>query len=246
MAEEQPAKDRTRISRGVVDIAIVGAGPAGMQAAIEGAIDGFNTTFIDADITVAEGSKFSSQFTEVIPVFFKGSPREFASNAFATAVAWGAKPYLGVKAMSLAYDAQTGIKTLVLSDGEKIQALAVVIGTGASNTEWLPPEIERVNGRVAAERNLETRIPGVFAAGDILNGSSIPSISAAVGDGTRAEAHAVQFIAALMARNNKPYFRDWMKDTSDWSDTRLAAVKHYCPRCLEYSQSGTLQPVRVQ
>jgi thioredoxin reductase (NADPH) len=341
-----------------------------LKAALEAGIDGFNTTFIEADITVGGQPKFSSRLAGDF-WRFEGTGRIRALNALANAVAWGAKPYLGVKAMGLAYDAESGIKTLTLSDGHKVQALAVVVATGESfrkmqfpgsdsrsvsyaneekltadgedkfvvvvggsdwagvaalgvaptakhvyllswsqiarnrddfegtmgwtteqlvwnnekitviegdeigslrldatgnavslltkggkeipcnalgifvgnapNTEWLPPEIEQINGRVAVDAGLEASIPGVFAVGDVRHGGNIESatgrIDCVMADGRAAEAHAIQFIAALMARKKKPYFQEWMKDTSDWTNTRLEFVKPIsCARCLEYSQ----------
>ena len=320
----------------VVDIAIVGAGPAGLQAAVEAGIDGFNTALIEADRSVGGHRKF---FTTLGPDVFEQSGREFALIELEKLASLGVKPYLGTQAISLAYDAQTGIKTITLSDGAQIQALSVVIATGKSfremrfsgsdsrsvsyangeklseegrdkfvvvvggstgagyatlaaahtakhvyllssapisrafntdreetmyrmvedmlwvsenitviegdevgslhldeggnavslftkggveipcnelgiftgstpNSEWLPPEIERINGRVVVRRGLETSIPGVFAAGDVRDGI-LSTVLQVFADGSRAQSHAVHYIAALMARNRKPYFEEW-------------------------------------
>ncbi len=61
-------------------------------------------------------------------------------------------------------------------------ALFVVIG-GDPKTRWLPDEIERdAQGYVVTGRDLETSMPGVFAAGDVRQGS-IKRVASAVGEG---------------------------------------------------------------
>ena len=61
-------------------------------------------------------------------------------------------------------------------------ALFVVIG-GDPKTRWLPDEIERdAQGYVITGRDLETSMPGVFAAGDVRQGS-IKRVASAVGEG---------------------------------------------------------------
>jgi thioredoxin reductase (NADPH) len=54
------------------------------------------------------------------------------------------------------------------------------------NTDWLPPEIERDKyGFVKTDLNLETSMPGVFAAGDARSGST-KQAAAAAGEGATA------------------------------------------------------------
>ena len=61
-------------------------------------------------------------------------------------------------------------------------ALFVVIG-GDPQTQWLPDEIARdADGYVITGRDLETSMPGVFAAGDVRHGS-IKRVASAVGEG---------------------------------------------------------------
>ncbi len=54
------------------------------------------------------------------------------------------------------------------------------------NSDWLPPEIERDKyGFVKTDLNLETSMPGVFAAGDVRSGST-KQAAAAAGEGATA------------------------------------------------------------
>jgi thioredoxin reductase len=78
--------------------------------------------------------------------------------------------------------------------GQQIDAdaLGIFIG-GGSNTKWLPSSIRIKGTKIDVNSNLETTMPGVFAAGDI-HAKSIGRIGAAVGDGQ------------LAARNIHDYF----------------------------------------
>ncbi len=64
---------------------------------------------------------------------------------------------------------------------ETIHPAGVFVFIGLSpNTEWLPPEIERdQNGAIVTRPTLETSMPGVFAAGDVRQGSTKQAASAA-------------------------------------------------------------------
>jgi thioredoxin reductase (NADPH) len=54
------------------------------------------------------------------------------------------------------------------------------------NTEWVPQEIARDQyGFITTNLNLETSIPGVFAAGDVRSGST-KQAAAAAGEGATA------------------------------------------------------------
>jgi len=78
-------------------------------------------------------------------------------------------------------------------------ALFVVIG-GDPKTGWLPDEGERdAQGYVITGRDLETSMPGVFAAGDVRHGS-IKRVASAVGDGALSIRSVHQYLAHLRER----------------------------------------------
>lgn len=78
-------------------------------------------------------------------------------------------------------------------------AIAVYFG-GAPSSDWLPKMIERArNGKVVTDKDMRTAIPGVFAAGDIRD-DSIPRISAAMGEGARAEKGLFDYFKHLAAQ----------------------------------------------
>jgi thioredoxin reductase (NADPH) len=59
--------------------------------------------------------------------------------------------------------------------------VGVFVG-GSPNTKWLPPTIKLDKGKIVVNGNLETSVPGIFAVGDIRQGS-IGRIGTSVGDG---------------------------------------------------------------
>ncbi|MBP7687792.1 MAG: FAD-dependent oxidoreductase, partial [Thermoflexales bacterium] len=70
---------------------------------------------------------------------------------------------------------------------EVIHPKGVFVFIGLSpNTGWLPPQVERDKyGFIVTRPNLETTVPGVFAAGDVRLGSTKQAASAA-GEGATA------------------------------------------------------------
>lgn len=71
------------------------------------------------------------------------------------------------------------------------------------NTGFLPPEIELdENGYIKTDSNLETTVPGVFAAGDVRSGSRKQVICAAA-EGAMAAMNAQRYLESTGAR--KPY-----------------------------------------
>lgn len=72
---------------------------------------------------------------------------------------------------------------LTTKNGQKLNADAVGIYAGsAPNTDWLPHQVTRRNGKIMVNSDLMTPVPGVFAIGDIREGA-IGRIGFAVGDG---------------------------------------------------------------
>lgn len=106
----------------------------------------------------------------------------------------------GDEISKLICDDNKNARTLITKNGKAIDcnALGIFIG-GASNTAWLPKSITLAHGKVAVNHNLETTMPGVFAVGDIRDGS-IGRIGAAVGDGQMAERNVWEYFNTLQAK----------------------------------------------
>ena len=121
------------------DVVVIGAGPGGLSASIAGATEGLDTLVIDGNTEIGGQAKFSSR-VENYPGYPIGtSGDDLAQDMFNQATRVGAEAKLGVRAVGLTNDPETGIKTITLSNGETIQTRAVVLGTGV---EFRPMDFE--------------------------------------------------------------------------------------------------------
>jgi thioredoxin reductase (NADPH) len=112
------------------DLVIVGAGPSGLGAAIEGGENGLDTLLIEANTNVGGQAK-SAQRILNYPGYSTGiSGRRLFERMYEQVQSVGAETKLGVRVTRLSYERDTGLKTLTLSDGEKVEARAVVIAVG--------------------------------------------------------------------------------------------------------------------
>jgi thioredoxin reductase (NADPH) len=113
---------------GVCDMLVVGAGPAGLAAAVYGASDGMATTL--AEDTALGGQAGTSSRIENYLGFPAGlSGEELATRGTLQAQKFGVRIKLAAKATSLSFE--DGVHRVTFDDGEAIQARSVVIATGA-------------------------------------------------------------------------------------------------------------------
>jgi thioredoxin reductase (NADPH) len=87
------------------------------------------------------------------------------------------------------------VSALQLSDGSNLHVSGVFIFVGLEpNTAFLQGAVDLdPSGHVVVDAHLQTSVPGVFAAGDIRQGSSRQLVSAA-GDGASAAVFAAQYL----------------------------------------------------
>jgi thioredoxin reductase (NADPH) len=127
-------------SRTSYDLAVVGAGPAGLAAAVYSASDGLSTIVVERDVPGGQASH-----TSLIENFF-GFPdgiggAELASLGASQAERFGAEVMLlrGVRGSRLDDDGDR--VTLVLDDGAQVTASVVLAATGM---DWRRLEVEGV------------------------------------------------------------------------------------------------------
>ncbi|GGI46374.1 thioredoxin reductase (NADPH) [Agromyces flavus] len=111
------------------DLAVVGAGPAGLAAAIYGASEGLRTVLLDA---VAPGgqSATTSRIENYLGFPFGVSGDALTSQASLQAFKFGVR--IAAPCPVVRLDAETGVHRLLLADGKIVRARAVVVTTGVA------------------------------------------------------------------------------------------------------------------
>jgi thioredoxin reductase (NADPH) len=112
-----------------VDLLVVGAGPAGLTAAVYGASEGLDTLVVES--TALGGQAGSSRRIENYLGFPAGiSGTELTSRAVTQARKFGARPATPYRALEL--EPGNGRHLVRLEEGHEIAARAVVLATGAN------------------------------------------------------------------------------------------------------------------
>ena len=88
------------------DVIIVGAGPGGLAASINGAAEGLDTLVVEANVVAGGQAKFSSRI-ENFPGFPIGVTGErLTQNMYEQAQRLGAEAKLGIRVTGMTYDAE--------------------------------------------------------------------------------------------------------------------------------------------
>jgi len=135
----------TPISPGeVFDLAVVGAGPAGLAAAVGASSEGLRTAVIEHE--AVGGQAGTSAMIRNYPGFSQGiSGARLAQETWRQAWAFGTTFVYMRQAQSLT--AQDGRHRLALSDGGVLTARTVIIATGAAYRRLGIPALEDLQGR---------------------------------------------------------------------------------------------------
>ena len=129
------AIDQTRVN----DLVVVGAGPAGLAAAVYGASEGLDVLVLESN--VPGGQAGSSSRIENYLGFPTGiSGLDLTGRAYAQALKFGAHLMVAKGATRLACDGQR--YTVEIEGGPRVPARAVIIATGA---EYRKPALENVS-----------------------------------------------------------------------------------------------------
>jgi thioredoxin reductase (NADPH) len=125
------------------DVVVIGAGPAGLAAAVYGASEGLRTLIIERQ--TPGGQAGSSSRIENYLGFPTGlSGAELAHRAWTQATRLGAEFMAPQEVTNLCI--QDGYKVLTLGDGKEIKARAVVLTTGVSYRTLDAPGLDRLSG----------------------------------------------------------------------------------------------------
>jgi thioredoxin reductase (NADPH) len=131
------------LEEGRCDLAIVGAGPAGLAAAVYAASEGLKTVVIER--SVVGGQAGTSSLIRNYLGFPRGiSGTELTQRAYQQGWLFGAKYVLARGITGLR--AEGCERVLTLTDGRELAARAVLIATGASYRRLDLPQAERLEG----------------------------------------------------------------------------------------------------
>ena len=135
---------RTRPEHELYDVVVVGAGPAGLTAAVYAASEGLRTVVLER---VAPGGQAgTSARIENYPGFPHGiSGATLASGAHEQAVRFGAEILVGVE-ITRAEPRSAGVFELYLSGGGRFRARSGVIATGVAYRRLDAPGVEELIG----------------------------------------------------------------------------------------------------
>jgi thioredoxin reductase (NADPH) len=131
------------VAEDVCDLLVVGAGPAGLAAAVYGASEGLGTVALDAVAT--GGQAGTSPKIENYLGFPSGiSGAELANRAEIQAEKFGAR--ISVPAEATALDERDGYYVVRFDDGSEATARTVLITTGARYRKLDVPRLEELEG----------------------------------------------------------------------------------------------------
>ncbi|MEV7010868.1 FAD-dependent oxidoreductase [Streptosporangium sp. NPDC051022] len=152
----------------VFDLVVVGAGPAGLAAAVYGASEGLRTIVLDAVATGGQAGT-SSRIENYLGFPAGISGGELAERAVIQARKFGAR--LGVPAEAVSLEARDGHYSVGLGDGPPVRGRTIVIATGARYRRLGVPRLEEFEGNgvyyaaTLAEAGLCTGLPVVVVGG---------------------------------------------------------------------------------
>jgi thioredoxin reductase (NADPH) len=127
------------------DVAIVGAGPAGLAAAVYAASEGLDTLVIEQH--AVGGQAGSTSLIRNYPGFAAGvSGEHLASTMYRQARSLGAE-FLFLRQVSALRQAGDGVLELDLSDGRAIRAAAVVLATGVRYRQLAASGVDALVGK---------------------------------------------------------------------------------------------------
>ena len=201
----------------VRDVAIVGAGPAGLSAAVYAASEGLSTLVLEA--RSPGGQAGSSSKIENYLGFPTGiSGWELAARAATQSEKFGAEMLIARPAVQLACGQRP--YQLALTEGSSVRAKTIVIATGAQYRKLPLPELERFEG------------VGIYYGATSIEAQSCGDEEVVVVGGGNSAGQAAVFLSRTARHVHILIRRDRLADT----------MSRYLVQRIEESPSITLHP----
>jgi thioredoxin reductase (NADPH) len=167
------------------DVAILGAGPAGLSAAVYGASEGLRILVIDEG-GIGGQVRSSSLVRNYLGFAMGVSGSRLAEQAHLQAVVFGASFLFMHRATALA---RVGDRILVsLDDGRRVRAKAVILATGATYSRLDLPSLETLRGA------------GVFYGGPVSEAPALKGKDAYIAGGGNSAGQAALHLARYARR----------------------------------------------
>jgi thioredoxin reductase (NADPH) len=141
----------------IFDLLVVGAGPAGLAAAVYGASEGLKTITLDSVATGGQAGT-SSKIENYLGFPAGLSGAELSMRAVLQAQKFGARIIVPCEAVKL--DCEANYYIVETSNGDKIAAQSIIIATGAQYRKLPVPRLEKFEGTniFYAATELEARL----------------------------------------------------------------------------------------
>ena len=133
---------RVAPERAMYDVAIIGAGPAGLAAAVYGASEGLSTLLVEREAPGGQAGT-SSRIENHLGFPFGVSGGELAHRAFEQAKRLGAE----IVVTRFAQEIAPSSRSLTLDGGHVVGAKTIVLATGVAWRQLDVPSLDRLRGR---------------------------------------------------------------------------------------------------
>ncbi len=137
---------QTEPSDKTYDVAIIGAGPAGLAAALYGASEGLHTVLVECRAPGGQAGT-SSRIENYLGFPAGVSGDDLSSRAFQQARRFGAEILITRQAARIEPGEGLGAHAVVLDDGDRISTAAIVVATGVTWRRLTAPGSDELLGR---------------------------------------------------------------------------------------------------
>ncbi|HEV3240418.1 MAG TPA: FAD-dependent oxidoreductase [Casimicrobiaceae bacterium] len=160
---------QTKPASSMYDVAIIGAGPAGLAAAVYGASEGLCTILIEREAPGGQAGT-SSRIENYLGFPTGVSGEELGLRALQQAQRFGAELVVARQVLGLDADSALPTRTVQLDGGEKVSARSIILASGVSWRQLEAPGCDTFLGRgvyygAARTEALNCRGQDVFLVG---------------------------------------------------------------------------------